>query len=192
MTRLRGRAKRCKRCRAAIPHGHWKTTTFTGALRRSGMTAPMMLDGPMNGAAFLAYVEPGARSNAQARRCRRHGQSARPQEHAHSCCHPSNGRDPALPAAVLSRLQPDREPRHGAAPHGASDHAVGFPTHVPRPSPDVRALSGVTLAASNCRKISSVSPVSQPPSCPSRTKPTPKSARTQRACRGNQVDMCRG
>jgi hypothetical protein len=34
-----------------------KTTTFTGALRRSGMTAPMMLDGPMNGAAFLAYVE---------------------------------------------------------------------------------------------------------------------------------------
>jgi transposase len=57
MTRLRGRAKRGKRCHAAIPHGHWKTTTFTGALRRSGMTAPMMLDGPMNGAAFLAYVE---------------------------------------------------------------------------------------------------------------------------------------
>jgi transposase len=43
--------------RAPIPHGHWKTTTFTGALRLSGMTAPMVLDGPMNGAAFLAYVE---------------------------------------------------------------------------------------------------------------------------------------
>jgi transposase len=57
MARLYGRAKRGKRCRAAIPHGHWKTTTFTGALRRSGMTAPMMLDGPMNAAAFLAYVE---------------------------------------------------------------------------------------------------------------------------------------
>lgn len=40
-----------------MPHGHWKTTTFTGALRLSGMTAPMVLDGPMNGAAFLAYVE---------------------------------------------------------------------------------------------------------------------------------------
>ena len=50
-TRLYGRAKRGKRCRAAVPHGHWKTTTFTGALRRSGMTAPM------NGAAFFAYVE---------------------------------------------------------------------------------------------------------------------------------------
>jgi transposase len=57
MARLRGRAKRGQRCRAPVPHGHWKTTTFTGALRLSGMTAPMVLDGPMNGDAFLAYVE---------------------------------------------------------------------------------------------------------------------------------------
>ena len=40
-----------------MPHGHWMTTTFTGALRLSGMTAPMVLDGPMNGDAFEAYVE---------------------------------------------------------------------------------------------------------------------------------------
>ncbi len=57
MARTRGRAPRGKRCRAPVPHGHWKTTTFTGALRLSGMTAPMVLDGPMNGPAFLAYVE---------------------------------------------------------------------------------------------------------------------------------------
>jgi len=57
VVRLRGRAPRGKRCRAPVPHGHWKTTTFTGALRLSGMTAPMVLDGPMNGPAFLAYVE---------------------------------------------------------------------------------------------------------------------------------------
>ncbi len=57
MARLRGRAPRGERCRAAIPHGHWKTTTFTAGLRTSGMTAPMLLDGPMHGAAFLAYVE---------------------------------------------------------------------------------------------------------------------------------------
>lgn len=57
MARLRGRALRGERCRATIPHGHWKTTTFVGALRLSGMTAPMVLDGAMNGAAFLAYVE---------------------------------------------------------------------------------------------------------------------------------------
>lgn len=57
MARVRGRAKRGQRCRAPIPHGHWKTTTFTGALRLGGMTAPMVLDGPMNGDAFQAYVE---------------------------------------------------------------------------------------------------------------------------------------
>ena len=57
MARLRGRSKRGVRCRAAVPHGHWKTTTFTAGLRRRGLTAPMVLDGPMNGAAFLAYVE---------------------------------------------------------------------------------------------------------------------------------------
>ncbi len=43
--------------RAGIPHEHWKTTTFTGALRLTGMTAPMVLDGAMNGVAFLAYLE---------------------------------------------------------------------------------------------------------------------------------------
>jgi transposase len=57
MARLRGRAKRGMRCRSPIPHGHWKTTTFTGALRLSGMTAPMVLDGPMTGEWFVAYVE---------------------------------------------------------------------------------------------------------------------------------------
>jgi transposase len=56
MARLYGRAPRGERCRAPIPHGHWKTTTFTGALRRHGLTAPMLLDGPMSGPAFLAYV----------------------------------------------------------------------------------------------------------------------------------------
>ncbi|ABQ29024.1 hypothetical protein Acry_3417 (plasmid) [Acidiphilium cryptum JF-5] len=44
-------------CRAGVPHGHWKATTFTGALRLSGMTAPFVYDGPMNGAVFRAYVE---------------------------------------------------------------------------------------------------------------------------------------
>lgn len=57
MARLRGRARKGERCRAAIPHGHWKTTTFTAGLRLSGLAAPMLLDGPMNGDAFIAYVE---------------------------------------------------------------------------------------------------------------------------------------
>jgi transposase len=57
MARLYGRSKRGQRCRAAVPHGHWLTTTFTAALRRTALTAPMTLDGPMNAAAFRAYVE---------------------------------------------------------------------------------------------------------------------------------------
>jgi transposase len=57
MARLRGRARKGERCRAPVPHGHWKTTTFTAGLRLGGLTAPMLLDGPMNGAAFLAYAE---------------------------------------------------------------------------------------------------------------------------------------
>jgi len=57
MARLRGRALRGRRCRAPVPHGHWKTTTFTGALRLSGMTAPMVRDGPMNAEAFQAYIK---------------------------------------------------------------------------------------------------------------------------------------
>jgi hypothetical protein len=57
MARLRCRAVRGGRCRAAIPHGHWKTTTFTADLRLSGLAAPMLLDGPMHGRAFKTYVE---------------------------------------------------------------------------------------------------------------------------------------
>jgi transposase len=57
MARLKGRAPKGERLRAAIPHGHWKTTTFVAGLRLTGMVAPMVLDGPINGASFLAYVE---------------------------------------------------------------------------------------------------------------------------------------
>ena len=57
MARRYGRALRGERCRASVPDGHWQTTTFVGALRLEGMTAPMILDGTMHGTAFLAYVE---------------------------------------------------------------------------------------------------------------------------------------
>ena len=57
MARSHGRAPRGERLRAAIPHGHWKTTTFVAGLRTSGIVAPMVLDGPINGAAFQAYVD---------------------------------------------------------------------------------------------------------------------------------------
>lgn len=56
MARVFGRAARGRRCMARVPHGHWKTTTLTAGLRIDGLVAPMLLDGPMDGAAFLAYV----------------------------------------------------------------------------------------------------------------------------------------
>lgn len=56
MTRLRGRAPKGERCVSPVPHGHWKTTTFIAGLRVGEVTAPMVLDGPMDGEAFLVYV----------------------------------------------------------------------------------------------------------------------------------------
>jgi len=56
MARLRGRSPRGERCRAPVPHGHWKTTTFTAGLRLDGIVAPWLLDGAMDGEAFLVYV----------------------------------------------------------------------------------------------------------------------------------------
>ncbi len=57
MARTHGRAPRGQRLRAAVPHGHWKTTTFIAGLRNSGMVAPLVLDGPVNGELFQAYVK---------------------------------------------------------------------------------------------------------------------------------------
>jgi len=57
MTRPRGRSLSGTRLIAKTPHGHWKTTTFLAALRSSGLTAPLVIDGAINGELFLAYVE---------------------------------------------------------------------------------------------------------------------------------------
>ena len=57
MARLYGRCARGQRLRVGLPHGHWKTTTFVAGLRLRGFTAPMVLDGPMTGPWFAAYVE---------------------------------------------------------------------------------------------------------------------------------------
>jgi len=56
MTRPRGRAPCGTRVVEAVPHGHWKTTTFLAALRTDRLTAPMVIDGAINGQTFLAYV----------------------------------------------------------------------------------------------------------------------------------------
>ena len=57
MTRWYGRAVRGRRLVDTVPHGHWKTTTFIAALRSTAMTAPMVIDGAINGDLFCAYVK---------------------------------------------------------------------------------------------------------------------------------------
>ena len=57
MTRTHGRAPRGERLVAKVPHGHWRTLTFLAALRCDRIDAPCVIDGPINGESFLAYVE---------------------------------------------------------------------------------------------------------------------------------------
>jgi transposase len=57
MTRSRGRAPRGERLVCPVPHGRWRTTTFLCALRADGLVAPVVLDGAVDGPAFLAWVE---------------------------------------------------------------------------------------------------------------------------------------
>ena len=57
LDRLYGYAPEGQRLVDFVPYGHWKTTTFIGGLTTRGFIAPMVLDGPMNGDAFKAYIE---------------------------------------------------------------------------------------------------------------------------------------
>ncbi len=57
MARARGRCRRGARLVGRLPHGHWTTTTFVAALRHDGITAPFVIDRPMNGVIFRTYVE---------------------------------------------------------------------------------------------------------------------------------------
>lgn len=57
MTRRYGRSPRGRRLVAAVPHGHWQTSTLIAGLRHDGIVAPLVIDHPMNGTTFAAYVE---------------------------------------------------------------------------------------------------------------------------------------
>jgi transposase len=59
MTRRHGRCAKGRRLVAKVPHGQWRTLTFLAALRCDRIVAPCVIDGPINGQAFRAYVEQG-------------------------------------------------------------------------------------------------------------------------------------
>ena len=56
MARLYGRARRGRRVVGRVPWGHWKTVTFVAALRQDAITAPFVIDRPMNAVIFVEYV----------------------------------------------------------------------------------------------------------------------------------------
>lgn len=56
MARLYGRSLRHERCVAAVPHGHWQTSTFIAALRCDGVAAPFLIEGAVNAEVFTAYL----------------------------------------------------------------------------------------------------------------------------------------
>jgi transposase len=57
LLRRYGRSRRGTRVHDHAPHHHWQTSTFVAALRVTGLTAPTLFDGPMDGECFLAYVD---------------------------------------------------------------------------------------------------------------------------------------
>jgi hypothetical protein len=129
MTRRYGRCAKGERLVGAVPHGHWKTTTFVAGLRQSGIIAPFVLDGPMTGDMFRAYVE------------RVLAPSLEPGDvvvmdnlAAHKVAGIRNaiaavGASVALPAAVLAGPKPDR----AGALEAESAPAQGFGSDARRP-----------------------------------------------------------
>ena len=57
MVRLNGWNARGERLVGDVPMGHWETVTFIAGFRETGIVAPMLIKGAMNGEAFVAYIE---------------------------------------------------------------------------------------------------------------------------------------
>jgi DDE superfamily endonuclease len=166
LTRRYGRSPSGRRLVAAVPHGHWQTTTFVSGLRESGIVAPLVLDGPMTGPAFCAYVEqflaptlePGdvvvldnlaaQRSTASARRSPRPGPRS-------STCRPtrptSTRSSSSLPSSRRSCARPRCEPRTSSGRPSAASSP-------PSRQPNVHAIS--TTATTVLTKVKMLSNVS--------------------------------
>ncbi len=100
MVRAYGRCAKGQRLIGRQPFGHWKTTTFTAGLRCDGITAPFVLDGPMNREAFLVYIDkvlgptlkPGdivVMDNLPPTRVRTSAGPSKPPERCGFCCRPT-------------------------------------------------------------------------------------------------------
>lgn len=91
------------------PHGHWMTTTFVGGLRLSGITAPLVIDGPMTGAWFDAWVARALAPTLKPGDVVILDNLPAQKNHRGAGCDQGKGRPVALPSALLAGLQPDRK-----------------------------------------------------------------------------------
>jgi transposase len=105
MARRRGRSSRGPRLIGYVPHGHWKITTFVATLCCNAIMAPFVIDRPMNGPIFTAYVT-HCLMPTLTRRHRRHGQSQAPQGQGCRQGDRSGQHQGALPAAYSPDLNP--------------------------------------------------------------------------------------
>src|SRR3979490_2035617 len=108
MTRRSGRCARGARLVAKVPHGRWHTLTFLAALRCDRIAAPCVIDGPINGTSFRAYIEQFLVPTLAAGDIVVMGQSRQPQRPCRSPADPGRRCQAVLPAALLARPQPDR------------------------------------------------------------------------------------
>ena len=105
MTRRYGWAPKGQRCVADAPH-HWKTTTLVAGLRRDEISAPMVLEGAMDGPAFLGSSGAVPVPHSQARRPRDGRQPLQPQGGGNAKSHGGGGGEPAVSAALRAGVQP--------------------------------------------------------------------------------------
>ena len=146
MTRTHGRAPRGERLVAKAPHGHWRTLTFLAALRHDRIDAPCVIDGPINGESFLAYVEqvlvptlkPATSSSSTisaATRARPSAAPSAPPAPSSSSCRPT-----ALISIRSSRSSPssrpcsERPPSEPSKPPGSASALCSTPSR-PRNAP---------------------------------------------------------
>ena len=108
MAPIRGWGIKGERLKGFAPDGRWRTLTFLAALRANALTAPCVVDGPINGVIFRAYVEQFLRAGASPWRHRRPRQPRQPSCAGDTRRDPRRRRQARVPAALLAGLQSDR------------------------------------------------------------------------------------
>ena len=108
MAPLRGWAQRGRRLKGYAPHGHWRTMTFLAALRTEGISAPCVFDGPINTRCFQAWVEQELVPTLKPGDIVILDNLASHKSKAVRQGHSQHRRTPLVPAALLTRPQPDR------------------------------------------------------------------------------------